>query len=120
MAHFARLDKTSTVIDVVVVSNDVALDEVVGIVFLIEQSGHENWVQCSYNGTIRKQYPGRGYLFDAVADIFISPQPFPSWTLDAAYDWQAPVPMPQDGTQYFWEEAMLEWVASNAAESPGR
>lgn len=44
-----------------------------------------NWIQTSYNGTIRKNYAGIGYTYDRVRDAFIPPQPTEgSWTLDEA------------------------------------
>ena len=65
--------------------------------------------RTSYNGNIRKQYAGVGYTYDADDDVFIAPQPFPSWTLDANHDWQPPTPKPEG--DYFWNEEELEWVA---------
>ena len=47
---------------------------------------------------------------DGVADAFYGPQPYPSWSLDDAYVWQAPVPYPDDG-MYQWDEAQLNWVS---------
>lgn len=111
MAHFAKLDEVNTVIEVVVVNNSEAPDEAAGIAFLLSLFGPANWKQCSYNGNIRKQYPGIGYTYDATANVFIAPPPFPSWSLDANHDWKAPTPMPQDGLVYRWDEAALMWVA---------
>jgi hypothetical protein len=45
--------------------------------------------------------------------LFYEPQPFPSWTLDANYDWQPPKPFPVDGSPdkpYRWDEDLQEWV----------
>jgi hypothetical protein len=39
-------------------------------------------IRTSYNNNIRKQYAGIGYTYDAVNDVFIAPQPYPSWALD--------------------------------------
>ena len=50
-----------------------------------------------------------GYTYDADADVFITPQPFASWTLDSNHDWQPPTPKPEG--DYYWNEAELEWVA---------
>ena len=33
------------------------------------------WIQTSYNNTIRKNYAGIGYTYDAVRDAFIAPKP---------------------------------------------
>lgn len=79
MAHFAKLDDNDIVLEVHVVNND-ALDpnneEASGIAFLTEWSrGHTRWVQCSYNGTFRKNYPGIGYQFNRHRDAFIAPKP---------------------------------------------
>lgn len=117
MAHFAKLDDDSVVIEVNVVAN-AALDpndeEGSGIAFLTEWSGgYSKWVQTSYNGNFRKQYAGIGYRYDADADVFIAPQPYPSWTLGSNYDWEAPVAYPADAVphEYRWDEDTLAWVA---------
>ena len=110
MAHFAELDNNNVVLRVLVVDNQIATDEQSGINFLTETFGDSNWKQCSYNSTIRKQFPGAGYTYDPVKDIFISQQPYPSWILDANSDWQAPIPKPNDGKNYRWKEDVLNWV----------
>lgn len=66
---------------------------------------------CKYDGSVRKQYPGVGYTYDAGADVFISPRPFPSWTLDQNHDWQPPTPRPE-GSGWVWDEQSLSWVES--------
>ena len=107
MAHFAELDENNIVTRVLVVSNDL---EHRGADFLandLELGG--NWIQTSYNNNIRKQYAGIGFSYDPVADVFITPQPFPSWSLDEDYDWQPPTPMPTQG-RWYWDEATLSWV----------
>lgn len=74
------------------------------------------WIQCSYNNRIRKQYPGIGYTYNPDADVFITPQPFPSWSLDANYDWQAPIPVPESTeNEYYWDEAQQIWQVLEAA-----
>ena len=70
MAHFAKLDSNNTVVEVNVVNNavlDPNSEEASGVEFLTSWSnGYTNWVQTSYNGTIRKQYAGKGYKYDVV------------------------------------------------------
>ena len=113
MAHFARLENNVVVNVVVVHNNELLTDGVEN-----EQKGKEFcqslfggiWVQTSYNNNIRKQYAGVGYTYDADVDVFIAPQPFPSWALDSNHDWQAPTAMPNDGKMYTWDEASLAWV----------
>lgn len=115
MAHFAEIDGNGVVQRVIVVGNKDTSDangvekESIGQAFCERLFGG-NWVQTSYNGNFRKRYAGIGYKYDAALDAFIAPQPYPSWTLDANADWQAPVPMPTDGKMYVWDEAAQAWV----------
>ncbi len=124
MAHFAELDENNTVQRVIVVSNADMVDsagvehEALGIAVCLQVCGGGTWVQTSYNNNFRKKYAGIGDKYDAAADVFYSPvAPFPSWSLDANFDWQAPVPMPTDGKQYMWDEATLSWVEVVVEES---
>jgi hypothetical protein len=91
------------------------------------------WWQTSYNThgnvhygqdgqpdggvALRANYAGIGYTLDTtvvqdgVVGVFYAPQPYPSWTLNTqTYEWQAPVPYPNDGKVYDWDEATLSWV----------
>ena len=115
MAHFAQLDDNNIVTQVIVVANDELLldgveSEVKGILFCKSLFGEDTkWKQTSYNSTIRKNYAGIGYTYDAANDYFFAPQPYPSWTLDADAIWQPPVAMPTDGKMYTWNETTLSW-----------
>ena len=114
MAHFAQISE-QIVTQVIVVANEELLDsgiesEAKGIAFCQSLFGGD-WKQTSYNGRIRKNYAGIGYTYDSQRDAFISPQPFPSWTLvEATCQWAAPVPMPTDGKLYSWDEANQSWI----------
>jgi hypothetical protein len=75
------------------------------------------WLQTSYRthgnqhpeGTpLRGNFAGVGYSYDPVADVFLAPQPYPSWVLVSAL-WEAPVAMPSDGKSYEWEESTTSW-----------
>lgn len=118
MAHFAELDENNMVLRVIVVHNNDCLDangdesEAVGVAFCQNLFGG-NWKQTSYNGNFRKHYAGIGYTYDAALDAFIAPQPFPSWSLDADCNWQAPVPHPNDGEMYRWNEEAQTWDQFN-------
>lgn len=118
MAHFAQLDENNVVMQVIVVhNNELMLDGVEsedkGILFCKALVGAETkWKQTSYNGTLRKNYAGIGYAYDADRDAFIPPQPFPSWVLNEdTCRWAAPVPMPTEGGFYQWDEATTSWAA---------
>ena len=114
MAHFAKLDGNNKVLEVLVVANnaiDPTNEEESGVAVLTQTFGHTVWKQTSYTNSMRKQYAGVGYDYDPIADVFVAPQPYPSWTLDENHDWQPPTPMPTDGERYSWDEEELEWVA---------
>ena len=118
MAHFAELDQNNNVvIKVIVVNNSDIMEngqesEAKGIAFCKALFGpNTRWVQTSYNGSKRKRYAGVGYSYDSSLDAFIPPRPYPSWHLDAqTCDWAAPIPMPNDGAWYIWDESNQSWV----------
>ena len=58
---------------------------------------------------------GIGWSYDSDADVFVAPQPFPSWTLDGNFDWQPPTPNPMDGENGYWSwnEETISWVEIN-------
>jgi hypothetical protein len=117
MSHFAELDANNVVLRVVVVDNKDTADadgvekEHIGAAFLESVLGG-TWKQTSYNGNIRKNYAGIGYTYDADIDAFVAPKPYPSWVLDADAQWQAPVPMPDDGEMYSWDEETQSWIVA--------
>jgi hypothetical protein len=105
MAHFARIEN-NLVAEVLVVHNNL---EHRGADFLANDLGlGGTWVQTSYNNNFRKQYAGVGYTYDPIADVFVAPQPYPSWSLDANHDWQPPTPKPEEGF-WSWNEETLSW-----------
>ena len=123
MAHFAELDQDNLITQVIVVNNDVIGNlpfpesEPVGVAFCQSLFGPDTrWVQTSYTASFRYNYAGIGFLFDqtpAPNGAFIAPKPYPSWLLNTlTYQWQAPVPYPQDGNEYRWDEETQTWVLS--------
>jgi hypothetical protein len=108
MAHFAQIDNDNKVTQVLVVDNS---QEHRGEAFLagdLRLGGR--WIQTSYNHNFRKQFAGVGFTYDEEGDVFVTPQPYPSWTLDANFDWQPPVEVPEDGL-WNWDESTLNWIA---------
>ena len=120
MAHFAEIDSNNKVLRVVVACNqDIAnnggeLSEQAAEYFKkicpLSENGIK-WIQTSYNNNFRKKYAGRGYIYDSIKDKFISPQPYPSWTLDSNDDWISPIPYPnnEDKSLYKWNETNQSW-----------
>lgn len=117
MAHFAKLDSNNIVISVNVVNNNEITDadgierEEMGQAFLMKTYGG-NWKQTSYNGTIRKNYAGIGYIYDEDRDAFYEPQPYQAWTLnEETCIWEPPTLPPQDDNIYMWDSDANNWTA---------
>ena len=126
MASFAKIGLNGEVIEVLSVNNEVLKDsngieqEINGINFLKEITGHSNWKQTSYNtydgihqlgGTpFRKNFASIGYTYYEDIDAFIPPKPYDSWTLNKdTCQWHSPIPMPQDNNSYIWNETNKSW-----------
>jgi hypothetical protein len=121
MAHYAFLDDNNVVTQVIVGKDEDDLVE--GVTSWEEYYGNLKNQVCkrtSYNtragehvegGTpFRGNYAGIGYTYDATLDAFLPPQPFASWTLDEeTYSWISPVPYPEDGEPYSWNEDLGSW-----------
>ena len=107
MSHFAELDENNIVLRVLVGDNNMPNE---GYDWFVENLGGR-WVQTSYNGSIRKNFAGIGFEYNEELDAFIPPQPFASWTLnETTCRWMAPVPYPQDGRIYEWDEESQLWI----------
>jgi hypothetical protein len=107
MAHFAEIDKNNIVTRVLVTDNDFPNE---GHDWLIETFGGR-WIQTSYNGKIRKNFAGVGFVYDELKDAFIPPKPFDSWILDEKTCWwKSPVDYPIDGKNYNWDEDSQKWI----------
>ena len=124
MAHFAQIDYENKVLRVSVVRNEDTLDadgnesEQIGIEFLKSiHGGSTRWVQTSYNNNFRFRYAGIGMVYNVEHDVFLNPQPYPSWTLNTeTYEWDSPVIKPElteeqkeSGSYYEWNEETQEW-----------
>ena len=123
MAHFAKVEN-GIVTQVVVAEEAFIATGALG--------DPASWVQTSYNtrgnvhykqdGTpsgrepLRGNYAGIGYTYDSLNDVFIAPQPFPSWILNiGSWTWEAPTPYPTDDKRYSWDEATTSWVELETA-----
>lgn len=111
MAHFAKV-VDGVVTEVIVIDQETLNTGMWG--------DPSMWIQTSYNtvggkhpsgSPLRKNFAGIGYTYDAQRDAFIPPKPYASWVLNEdSCLWDAPVPMPNDGKGYIWDEATTSWV----------
>jgi hypothetical protein len=106
MSSWAEINSDNKVIRVLVGdNNDPAGDE--GYQWLIDNLGG-TWIKTSYNSNIRGTYAGIGYIYNPDEDIFVTPQPYPSWTRSGSF-WNPPTPRPTEGF-WTWDESSLSWV----------
>lgn len=118
--HFAELEN-NIVKRILCVSEVECLDnfgnfhEILGETFCIKLTGSLNkWIECSTDGSVRKNACHVGNAYDENANGFYDPnQPFPSWSLDKNLLWQAPIAKPEniEGFWWYWDESALEWVS---------
>jgi hypothetical protein len=111
MAHYAFLDNNNIVTEVIV-----GIDETETIEGLDTETWYANFrgqtcKRTSYNSRIRGTYAGIGFTYNVNEDIFVTPQPYPSWIRSGSF-WNAPTPHPEDGKTYLWDEENLEWQES--------
>ena len=109
MAHYAFLNENNVVTEVITGIDETELIEGLDPEIWYGNFRGQRCVRTSYSGKIRKQYACVGFTYNESEDIFIQPQPFPSWSIDDNYDWQPPTPKPEGN--YYWDETALAWVA---------
>jgi hypothetical protein len=110
MAHYAFLDSNNIVTEVITGKDE---DE------LLEGLTPEEWygnfrgqrcVRTSYNGNIRKNFAGIGYIYDEQRDAFIAPKVHVSWVFNEEIcQWEPPVAYPTDDKFYIWNENQRNW-----------
>jgi hypothetical protein len=116
MSYFAQIEN-GMVTQVIAAEQDVIDSGLFG----------SGWLKTSYNTkgnvhygpdgkpdggiALRGNYAGIGYTYDEVNDVFYAPQPFSSWILNnTTWLWESPVPYPDDGKYYRWDESTLSWI----------
>ena len=119
MAHFAELDNNNIVLRVLVVADadtagpDGVEVEAIGTQFCTDLLGGV-WIQTSYNDTMRTRFAGAGYTYDPHRDVFLTPRPYTSWTLDSeTTEWMPPTPypdVPEGDPFYGWHELTTSWI----------
>jgi hypothetical protein len=128
VAHFAKLDENNIVTFVTVGrqeddGREAELSARTGDVY--KQTSYNTRGGVHYTDGVpsedqskafRKNYAGLGYTYDAGRDAFVPPRPYASWGLNEdTCLWEAPVPYPDDGNRYTWDEDTTSWVEVDAA-----
>ena len=83
--------------------------------FVIDRDAENNYDRSK---AFRKNYAGKGYIYDPVRDAFYAPQPYPSWVLnETTCIYESPLgPKPMEtleqmaANQYYqWNEEGQSW-----------
>ena len=125
MSHFAKIDPETNLVTFVTVGRQ----EDDGLEAELTARTGDVYKQTSYNTrggvhytdgvpsedqtkALRFNYAGIGFTYDEGRDAFIPPKPYPSWVLDDyTCLWVSPLPYPEDGGQYIWDENAIDWTA---------
>lgn len=105
MAHFAKIEN-DIVTQVIKIDN---AHEHEGAVYIAGLGLEGEWIQTSINANFRNYYAGIGFTYNREGDVFIPPQPFPSWVLNSEWKWEAPIPQPSEGV-WDWDEETQNWI----------
>ena len=134
MAHYAQLDSDNRVTYVFVGRDDVVegIDDwenyYAPVGSTVKQTSYNTRGGVHYDPetgepsedqskALRFNYAGIGFTFDpdkGTDGAFIPPKPYDSWVLNEdTCLWEAPVPYPTDGADYFWDEDAGDWIAAD-------
>ena len=131
MAHFVKLNAENYVIFVTVArdedeNREVEISQETGEIYKrtsyntrggVHYQADNNTPSIDQSKSFRKNYAGIGYYYDSIRDAFIPPKPFPSWTLNEdSCLWDSPVPYPNDGKMYRWNEDIVNWEIVEPSE----
>lgn len=108
MAHYAFIDENNIVTEVITGIDETDLIEGINPEIWYGNFRNQRCIRTSYNARIRGKYAGIGDTYNEDEDIFISPQPWPSWTRQGS-GWIPPIPFPSDGGLYQWNETAQSW-----------
>ena len=117
MAHFAKLNSSSFVVDIVVLTNETLLDgqgnetEQLGIDYLKSLTGHDDWTQASYNAGFRVIYPSIGDYYNIEKNRFEPQKTHEDYIWkEESYSWEHPLKDQKHEEGFVLNEATQEWV----------
>ena len=110
MSLFAQLNDANVVVNIIVIPDEIVENggEAAGAEYC-RDFADARWLLTSHDGGSRVNCAAIGGTYDPDRDVFIPPQPFPSWTLnETILQWFAPVARPEG--RCFWLEDEQRWV----------
>ena len=120
MAHYAFLNANNKVVQVIVGKNENEngidweqyYSEKKGLKCKRTSYNTINGVHELGGQPFRKNFASVGFTYDEQKDAFIPPKPkqYSSWVLNNdTCNWEAPIPYPEDGNFYIWNEQTKSW-----------
>jgi hypothetical protein len=104
MKYYAKVDR-GIVINVIMAEPeffDTFVDDIAG-----------DWIETCPNGSIRKNYAGKGYAYNSSLDAFVPPKPYDDWILnEETANWESPISQPEDrpSSSYRWDTESNDWI----------
>lgn len=135
MAHYAVLNENNIVINVITGREEDDLENLPENFNSWEQYYSERMgkrvLRTSYNTMynsrldggvpFRGNYAGYGFFYSDELDVFIPPKPHDSWVFDdTIMDWEAPMPYPEGGELWIWNEEETCWIKADMETSIGQ
>jgi hypothetical protein len=121
MAHYAFLNQTNIVTEVITGIDETELIEGLEPEVWYGNFRNQKCVRTSYNAKdsgFRKNFAGIGFTYDEERDAFIPPKPFQTWILNEdTCQWEAPVPSPaitedpvDPDNMWVWADGLTKWI----------
>ena len=112
MAHFAKVNKTTNIVEDVIIAN-------LAFIATLPEEQDKEWIQTSFNTRegvhadggipLRKNFAVKGYTYDTARDAFIPPKIHDAWVLDEGKCiWVPPTAKPEGN--YYWDDETDSWV----------
>jgi len=99
MANWAKINSENIVEDTLVCDYDF-------IEVIKSQNPDYSYVEWSLDN-----WAAIGYPYNPEKKKFLTPKKYPSWIMDEEnWEYTSPVPYPNDGKYYVWEEMTTSWV----------
>tara|TARA_R100000700_G_C3115317_1_gene106578 strand:+ start:95 stop:496 length:402 start_codon:yes stop_codon:yes gene_type:complete len=112
---YAKINSLNEVVKVYVVDDNETQSSVEALF-----GDNDTHIYKETNDSIRERPASIGGTYDAVNDVFINAKPYPSWTLNASREWEAPVTQPTESQtgdrSLLWDEDNQKWVGTEIVD----
>jgi hypothetical protein len=117
MAHFAKIGLNNKIIAVVTLDDSIITDDAgiqredLGIDYLTQLTGWAIWRRTWKDKSQRYNFASKDGTWNEDVEAFIPAKIFDNFILDTnTYTWIPPIPCPDDGINYVWNDKTLQWI----------